>query len=248
MFTQCVYCETVYPLPPRLLAEGRGRIVCGHCEREFDALDRLRETDDYSHRPLVASGLAPRLDSEPAPEQGDLFRLTPIAAVRAPGFVEAHVRPARAWLGWAASAMMLAGLLFVQIVAAERAELAADARWRPWLESVCVHLRCDLPPWREPQRLQLLAREIGPHPSAPDALLVTATIRNPGPWRQAWPQLELSLSDLDGRALALRRFTATEYLGGAPAVDFLAADEAVLLRLELEDPGKLAVAFAFEFR
>ncbi len=248
MFTQCPYCETAYPLPPRLLAEGRGRILCGQCEREFNALDRLREHDDYATQPFVAAAQTPRLETEPGPDQGDLFNATAVPRQRAPRFASTRQQGSRAWLSWAISAVLLAATLGIQIVSAQRAELAADARWRPWLEKSCALLNCTLPPWRDPQRLQLLAREIGPHPSTPDALLVTATIRNPGPWRQAWPMLELALSDLDGRPLALRRFAAAEYLGGAPSVDALSADEAVLVRLELQDPGKSAVAFAFEFR
>ncbi len=247
MFTQCRYCETVYPLPPRLLAEGRGRILCGNCEREFNALERLREHDDYAQHPHVADAVAPRIESEAEPEQGDLFRSVGLPQPRAPGFAGSPQRaPQR--LAWAASTLLLALLLAAQICIAQRAELAADVRFRPWLETACHTLGCTLPPWRDPQRLQLLAREIGPHPSMPDALLVTGTVRNPGPWRQAWPQIELALSDLDGRALALRRFAPSEYLGGAPDVDALQAEETVMVRLELQDPGKSAVAFAFEFR
>ncbi len=246
MFTQCPYCETVYPLPPRLLAEGRGRILCGNCEREFNALDRLRERDDYASRPIAADPGTPRIEPEPVPEQGDLFVPRNAAQGGPPTFVATTPRPRR-WL-WMAAALLLAAGLALQVSIAQRAELAADLRWRPLLERLCGRLQCTLPPARSPQTLQLLAREIGPHPSMPDALLVTATIRNPGPWRQAWPQLELALSDLDGRALAMRRFAPREYLGGEPAVDALGADESVIVRLELRDPGKDAVAFAFEFR
>lgn len=251
MFTQCPYCETVYPLPPRLLAEGRGRILCGGCEREFDALERLRENDDFADRLEEADGTggsaSPRLEPEPHPAQGDLFA-PPVTPPRAPRF-SGFSQPARriAW-SWLISAVALTALLAVQVSIVERERLAADPFWRPPLARACALLGCRLPPWSEPQSLQLLARDIGPHPSVADALLVTATVRNPGPFPQAWPTLELSLSDLDGKKLALRRFAPEEYLGGQPRVDSLAPGESVVARLELEDPGKQAVAFAFEFR
>lgn len=248
MYTQCPYCEMVYPLPPRLLAEGRGRILCGACEREFDALERLRESDDYAARPEPNADGVPRLEAGPAPEQGDLFGLPPRPAGRLPGFAgNPRTRRPRGW-AWSLCAAALALTLGLQLLLAQRAELATDLRFRPLLERLCAALGCDLPPWRDPQTLQLLAREIGPHPSMPDALLVTATVRNPGPFRQAWPQLELVLSDLDGRPLAMRRFAPEEYLGGRPQVDALAAGDAVVARLELKDPDKAAVAFSFEFR
>ncbi len=248
MYTQCPYCEMVYPLPPRLLAEGRGRILCGACEREFDALERLREVDDYAARPVARPDAVPRLDAGPIPEQGDLFGLPAKPAERLPGFAGNPQSRRTRGLAWGLSAALLALALGLQVLLAQRAELSADARFRPLLERLCAAFGCDLPPWRDPQALQLLAREIGPHPSMPDALLVTATVRNPGPFRQAWPLLELVLSDLDGRPLAMRRFAPEEYLGGRPQVDALAAGDAVVARLELKDPDKAAVAFSFEFR
>ncbi|MFA5684678.1 MAG: zinc-ribbon and DUF3426 domain-containing protein [Lysobacteraceae bacterium] len=256
MFTQCPHCETVYPLPPRLLAEGRGRILCGGCEQEFDALERLREHDDYHHAPPGSTPrepIPPRLATEPAPGQGDLFALPPDPAPRPlprpPSFIAKSAPSTGPSLrGWWLGVIVLSCTLGLQILLAQRHELAQDARWRPLLEPLCRHLGCDLPPWQDPRHLQMLARDIGPHPSMPDALLVTATLRNPGPWPQAWPQLELSLSDLDGRPLALRRFSADEYLGGEPASPALAPGESTIARLELKDPGKSAVAFAFEFR
>src|SRR5690606_8529135 len=84
--------------------------------------------------------------------------------------------------------------------------------------------------------------------SLPNALLVTATIQNDAPWPQAWPLLELTLSDLDGNPVALRRFTAAEYLGGPPEAPTLAPGQSALARLEIADPGNRAVAFNFEFR
>jgi len=251
VYTQCPHCDTVYPLPPQQLAQAHGRMQCGHCEREFNAVDRLREEDDYASRPQPSSLGPARLDYIPPPEQGDLFKRPsplPRAPVATPAFVATSPAAPRPWLRWASSALLLALILGLQVIAAQRAELAADPRYRPWLARACATLGCTLPPWREPAALQLLAREIGPHPSVPNALLVTATMRNPGPWPQTWPQLELALADLDGRALGLRRFSPAEYLGGEPQVAALASAETVMLRLELADPGKQAVAFAFEFR
>jgi hypothetical protein len=255
MFTQCPYCETVYPLPPRLLAEGRGRILCGRCEREFDALERLRERDDFAENGVVADAEAgsntlssrPRLEPEEHPSQGDLFA-APVVASRTPRFSSTgRLGSSIAW-GWLLSALLLSAALALQVGIAQRELLAADPFWRPPLARVCGWVGCTLSPWRQPQALQLLSRNIGPHPSVADALLVTATVRNPGPYPQAWPRLELSLSDLDGKKLALRRFSPEEYLGGQPNVESLAPGESVIARLELADPGKQAVAFAFEFR
>ena len=39
-------------------------------------------------------------------------------------------------------------LLVLQVLLADRARLAADARTRPFMERACALLGCTLPPWR----------------------------------------------------------------------------------------------------
>jgi hypothetical protein len=107
---------------------------------------------------------------------------------------------------------------------------------------------CDLPAWRDPASLRLTARDVRPHPSVSDALMINASFRNDAPWPQAWPVLQIAMSDLDGKPLAMRRFRVEEYLGAAPSESTLASGQSVSATIEVQDPGKQAVAFAFEFR
>lgn len=144
--------------------------------------------------------------------------------------------------------IFLAAALSLQIAVADRTRLAADPTWRPRIERLCGVLRCELPPWRELAALHVTSRDIRPHPTVPEALLVTASFRNDAHFGQAWPQLELSLADMNGDALGLRRFSPREYLGAAPATALLAPGQSASIALEILDPGKRAVAFDFEFR
>jgi hypothetical protein len=155
-------------------------------------------------------------------------------------------RLARGLAGWALVAL-LAALLALQVLVADRKRLASDADWRPRLERLCGVLGCDLPPWREPAALRVTSREVRPHPSVPGALLVTASFSNQARYAQAWPQLELSLTDLDGQALGLRRFTPAEYLGSAPRSERIAPGQSAIVTLEIADPGRRALAFGIEF-
>jgi len=155
-------------------------------------------------------------------------------------------RLARATAGWLL-ALVLAALLVLQVVLADRARLAADASWRPRLEWLCALLQCELPAWREPAALRVTSREMRPHPSVPGALLVTASFSNQARYPQAWPQLELSLTDLDGQALGLRRFTPEEYLGSAPRSERIAPGQSAIVTLEIADPGMRALAYRIEF-
>lgn len=160
--------------------------------------------------------------------------------------VDAHGRRA-SWHGMAIIGS-LALLLVVQVLLADRAQLAADARWRPVLAGACTVLRCDVPAWREPAAFTLLQRDVRPAPSRPGVLHVAASFRNDARWAQAWPMLLLTLSDADGRAVGFRAFTPAEYLGKAPAQSTLASGTSATVALDVVEPGPGVVAFTFDFR
>lgn len=149
-------------------------------------------------------------------------------------------------IGWGIAALLVL-LLCLQIMLADRAGLAADPDWRPRVETLCAVLRCHLPPWHEPHAFRVTSREVRPHPSVPGVLIVSASFRNDAAFAQAWPQLELSLTDIDGQSLGLRRFAPSEYLGSAPTTERIAPGQSANITLEILDPGKRALAFGIEF-
>lgn len=176
---------------------------------------------------------------------------SPEAAPTAPGF--AHIRgPAAADLArsrWRLPAAMsaLTVLLAVQWTVADRARLAADARWRPVVVQLCDALRCTVPPWRETTAIALLDRDVRPDVALPGVLRVSAAFRNDADWAQPWPRLRLTLSDMEGRTVGTRTFTAAEYLGHTPTSKALAGGQTAAIRMNLIEPTPRSVAFAFEF-
>ncbi|MDH5831145.1 DUF3426 domain-containing protein [Luteimonas sp. M1R5S18] len=192
--------------------------------------------------PARGPGASPQ-DAAPAPETA-----TPAPG---PGFLGGRasdgrtVAPRRRAWRIAAVAGLLA-MLALQMLLADRARLAADARWRPLVAAACGVFGCSLPPWRDPSAFTLVSREVRPHPQVPDALRVRATFRNDARWAQAWPPLVLTLSDVDGRAVAARAFRAEEYLGSdAPAL--LAAGQSADIQLDIREPSTATVSYAFGF-
>lgn len=174
------------------------------------------------------------------------------ASGRAPPSFARRLRPGtldaprqRRWL--IAGVAALSALLVLQLLLADRARLAADPAWRPLLTAVCGVLRCGLPPWREPDALTLLARDVRPDPQAPARLQVSATFRNDARWAQGWPHLRLTLSDVDGRTVGARTFVPDEYLAGTARVPTLGAGHSADVRLTLHEPDGHAVSFAFDF-
>lgn len=137
-------------------------------------------------------------------------------------------------------------LLAIQLLVADRARLAGDARWRPLVTSMCGALGCSLPPWREPTAFRVVERDV--RARTPGVLRVSARIRNEARWAQPWPMLQLTLADAHGREVATRLFTPGEYLGGTPTQAQLGSGQDASLSMDIIEPGPQAVAFTFDFK
>ncbi len=96
--------------------------------------------------------------------------------------------------------------------------------------------------------MRLTSRDFRAHPSAPGALLVTATFRNEAAFAQPWPLLRVTLTDLRGAQVGSRQFTVEQYLGREPESTTLLAGQSAQLVLELVDPAEETVAFSLDFR
>lgn len=262
MYAQCPDCLTVFSMDADLLAQARGHVVCGHCQVEFDALASLSSQlppEPFQHLPgRESSGRAPRVESAvyrprpepvfaqasaPADEGEDFSQLT-----FSPRFArEAKSRSGRRW-PWLVACLLLLLLLCAQLAWAKRDALIADATNGTWLREACQGLGCRLPLVQDVHRLRLLARDVQAHPSVPGALLISATVRNDAAFDQPWPVVSVTLSDVDGKRIAMRRLRPAEYLGDGAALERgLPAGGNAALVLELEDPGSKAVAFEIGF-
>lgn len=204
-----------------------------------------------------APGTAPDTDAEPSDNDADAAdaaapaQFQPLPAQAAPAFARRGLSRPRLRASGRQWALLvgLVGLLALQIVIADRAQLAADARWRPLVSAACAVARCTLPAWREPGALTLLNREVRPLPGVPGVLQIQASFRNEARWAQAWPWLQLSLSDADGRVIGTRVLAPQEYLGQPPAAqDTLAPGQAVQVAFRVREPAASTAAFSFDFR
>ncbi|MCB1561738.1 MAG: zinc-ribbon and DUF3426 domain-containing protein [Xanthomonadales bacterium] len=250
MFTRCPHCQTIYEPTAGQLAQGRGHLQCGVCNHEFDALEHLSEHPFAGHDPssgadrLAESQHDAHEDRPTSPRQYDIFDL-PVAT---PAFAMSPGEAKSGGAGWWFAVAVLTAIFLTQVLLAQRDALASDPMWRPLLLRSCELLGCDVVPWIAPQQIEVTSRDIRPHPSVPGALLVQLSFRNGAAFDQVWPQLELGMLDLSGKPLALRRFNAAEYLGRPPTNRVMARGLSVEATLEIADPGKQAIAYAFDFR
>lgn len=264
MYTQCPECLTIYKIAAELVGQGHGSARCGHCAATFDVLRSLADglpVESFDLLPLHnVESVAPQL-TVPALRRGgaqqallfdpdERMRRPAPARPATPAFARGSAtayRSARSW-PWVLGSALLAVSLLGLIGYAKRAPLLDDARLRPWFDRVCESLGCRLPPRRDPSHLVLLSRDIRPHPSVANALIISASLRNDGSFAQAFPDVDIVLSDLDENRIAMRRFHPQEYLGDARTIAAgMAPGSTTALVFEVADPGKNAVAFEFKF-
>jgi len=260
MYTQCPECLTIYKISATTLAQAHGGVRCGHCAASFDALKTLVDSlpdesprrlashrDDAELPQLSVPALRPTQSAQPSllfdPDERSRHRLP------TPAFARSRQRAptTRNW-PWSLGVVLLTLCLLAQTAYAERGILLNDAFVRPWLDRICDGLHCNLPLRHDPAKLELLSRDIRPHPSVANALIISATLRNDAKFAQAFPDVEITLSDLDENRVAMRRFRPREYLPNSQSLAAgLAPGATVALVFEVADPGKNAVAFEFKF-
>lgn len=200
--------------------------------------------DSIENTPAPASTAAPHAPSSAtdAPAAG----APPSDDAHRPAFGAPRTRPPRRWREILVAAG-LAVLLALQLLVSQRDSLAADARWRPVVESLCGVLRCTVPAWREPEAFAMISRSVTPDPATPGVLVAEASFRNDARWPQPWPTVWIELSDIDG-PVAARAFKPDEYRQAHDARATIAPGQSVTLRLRLKEPAPRIVAYMFDFR
>ena len=120
---------------------------------------------------------------------------------------------------------------------------------QPLVEKLCTTLPCVYSGPRDVSQIKLLSRDVRLHRKVDNALLISATFINRASFKQPYPDITISLSDLSGAMVAQRRFTPAEYLGrlNSPFL-LMPSGKPVHIELEVIDPGKDAVNFEFTFQ
>lgn len=198
-------------------------------ESERSGPDNTSETSDFSQ--LV---FAPRFASVAKPRKPRSHR---------------HLRrPSPHRVLWATACCTLSLLLTGQLAWAERDELITQPTTGGWLRASCSLLDCTLPLVAAPGRLQVVDSNVQSHPGVAHALLISARIRNDAAFAQPYPILTVTLSDAQGKRLAMRRLRPREYLDDAATLQRgLRPGDSSVLMLEVADPGDQAVEFALGF-
>jgi hypothetical protein len=146
--------------------------------------------------------------------------------------------------------VILLGGLLVQLTLFRSSDLISRLpALKPVVDRICSSLPCRYSGPRDTSQIELVNRDIRQHPTAKNALLISTTFINRAPFKQPYPVLTVTLSDLSGAVVAQRSFTPAEYLDREMDQPYLlmTSGQPVRVTLEVIDPGKDAVNFEFTF-
>ncbi len=210
----------------------------GEAPVDFDALIHTRDVAPAfltpaprpSHR---ADGQAPLVEEEPEEDAGD----APAASQEAPS-------PALGQAAWAAAATLLILSLLAQGVLVFRDDIAQSSpQMRPFMESLCAGLGCDLPLPRDPATIAIESSDIQPDAGREAFFTLHATLRNRAEFQQAWPHLEITLTDARDKALVRRVLEPGQWLPADAPKDAFPARREVVTRVSFEAPGVAAAGY-----
>lgn len=230
MLTRCPACDTAFRVSAEQLKAKQGKVRCGQCRHVFDALASLHDEASPVTDGQVALLPAAPAEAEPALRMADPE--TPAGEYLARP-VEAPLQDAtkvqRRPRIWAYCSLLALVLLILQAVLQFRTELSVLVpEFRPVLRSSCALLGCELSLPRKPELLGIEASDL--HPDADKHLLLAATLKNRAPFAQAYPVLEVTLTDSGDQPLLRKVIAPSQYLSKNvdPAAGFAANSEFAL--------------------
>jgi len=218
--TQCPQCGTRFKVTGAQLDAHDGLVRCGRCHDVFDARKHLHDNEpspqlslpigpDSSGHPIGHSPARsiPELAAEPttlAQQVRFVEELTDEVGAPAPR--------SSSWAGLLI-AVSLAVMLLAQAAYHFRVELAARLPGiKPLLVEYCTLLDCTVPLPQKADLWIIESSELQADPEHSSIVTVHALLHNRAPYAQAFPSLELTLTNVQDQPVGRRVFRPTDYL------------------------------------
>ena len=154
---------------------------------------------------------------------------------------------------WGAGTLMLTATLLIEYAWFNRDQLNQVPQLRTWSEKICQQIECKDISMRDPAKIELISRNVYSHPNEKGALMVNVTMKNHAEFAQPFPVMQIYFSDVRGGSVAARRFLPDEYLPKELLSDnsntplLLEPDTHMTFTMEIQDPGKQAMTYEFDF-
>lgn len=223
--TLCPACGTTFRVTPEQLKAKQGKVRCGKCQHVFNAIETLQ---DAAAEPALISPLESQPEFE-AMADANAGMPAEVSAVppaviepldethwpeeAPPPWGDSDAKPQRRAWPWALASALALLLLMLQLTVQYRVELSVLApAMKPLLLALCRPLDCDLPLPRVGDLVSIESSDLHPDARQKDQLVLAATLKNRAPFAQAYPHLELTLTDPVDKAILRKVLVPEEYL------------------------------------
>ena len=218
--TQCPECSTRFKVSDTQLDAHDGLVRCGRCHEVFNARDHLHSGEPNPQMDFL-NDLEPintTAQSSPISHRAEKTATTLAEQVQ---FVEElteeipnAVPPAssRPWLS-ILMILLLTLALIAQTLYFYRVEIAARLPGlKPLLVEYCSLLDCTVALPHEVDLITIESSELESDPKQSNIVTLHVLIHNSAPFAQAYPNVELTLTDTQDHALARRTYQPKDYL------------------------------------
>ena len=222
MFTQCPHCQTIFRVNSAHLEVAQGRVRCSRCRHVFNANHHLMQR------------LPPnKPKQDPFPNIN--FAEDEVLELLKENTYTARNKSWSAFFGWMFITLLLITVLAGQYLwFTQPALVLQNPQVRPWLQRFCYIFLCTLPTTRDPKQFQFKKMpSLQVQDDSPEVIQIDAIFVNQAPFSQPYPVLELIFKDINGSAIAQRRFTPDTYLPVKYEQGEMKPQDSVHVRLEV---------------
>ena len=234
--TTCPSCNTSFRVTPQQLAARHGQVRCGHCNKLFNGLETLAMADQRVQAVPPANPKATQVENRLKARPPQPADESEAPVLYHPDFKPAVSRNRPLWL--AGSALLLL-LLLLQAATYFRDSLARDMpTFKPFLTIYCNVVGCEIALPRNADAITIESSDLKQIPDRPQEIMFTTLLRNRANYTQAYPSIELTLTDTTDQAVVKRIFHPADYLADKTQIQrgIASLQEAnIRLRLELID-------------
>lgn len=223
--TQCPQCATRFKVTRAQRESHQGMVRCGRCQAIFNAAAHLVNDEPNPQLSLPIDAPEPELatldesaalDSHSIPASTlDAIDFSHLDEVYEPPSPPSRKPAARRWPWLLGACVLLLGLA-LQTIYFYRVELAASVpASKPLLAHACVVLNCTIPLPQQPEQISIESSSLEADPNQAGVITLSALLRNHAEFALAYPNLELTLTNFEDKAVARRIFSPAEYLSNA---------------------------------
>lgn len=270
--TNCPACNTQFFVSEEQLNQHNGKVRCGHCLHVFDARQQIIESDHQTDTTTVDTvvtespvELAPEAATESIEPQANIETAVAEPAIsnttsnKAPtaddqpshfdDFLDKTklnrpIKKSNLWL-WLVFVVVLFMIAVSQSIYYLRNEIAIYyPNTKPYLVKACEKIACSIDLPKKIEFIIIDDSDIQEDAEYAGLMRLSSTLINQASFRQAYPNLELTLTDVEDKPKLRRFFTPEEYLPkDTDIASGLAPGEEIKIKLAMTTAGETVAGY-----